>query len=447
MANDPNDTGSFRHRPILHVLVFMSRIALRIVSLPLVALLGVVAPAFADEEPPTEWIEKTGHRVVRLSREPGSSSLYFHQHAFSADGKKLVITTPRGISAIDLKTREIELVVPGRARVLVTGRKTGDVYFIRDGAVWAADLDTHDSRSIAPLPERLRGRNVAVNADETLLVGLAVDSGAAAEPRRLPANDRSGRLAQRWAAGVPMVIYTIQVASGETNIIHHSNEWLNHLQCSPTDPNQILFCHEGPWHYVDRVWVIRTDGSDLRLVHPRTMDMEIAGHEFFGADGKTIWYDLQTPRSLVFWLAGYNLETGARTRFHHQRHEWSVHYNISPDGSLFAGDGGGPSSVANQSPDRRRLNPPGNGQWIYLFRPQLIAMKGPPADAGRHVKIGTLRSERLVDLSQHDYSLEPNVMFTPDGKWIVFRSNMHGSTHVYAVEVAPVSKDRPRESS
>ena len=43
------------------------------------------------------------------------------------------------------------------------------------------------------------------------------------------------------------------------------------------------------------------------------MAMEIFGHEFWSADGKTIWYDLQTPRGEDFWLAGYNVETGART--------------------------------------------------------------------------------------------------------------------------------------
>src|SRR3954462_12139161 len=26
------------------------------------------------EDPPTEWVEATGHRVIRLSREPGSST-------------------------------------------------------------------------------------------------------------------------------------------------------------------------------------------------------------------------------------------------------------------------------------------------------------------------------------------------------------------------------------
>ena len=43
--------------------------------------------------------------------------------------------------------------------------------------------------------------------------------------------------------------------------------------------------------------------------------------------------------------------------------------------------------------------------------------------------------KRLVDLARHDYQLAPNVSFTPDRKWIVFRSNLHGPTPTYAVEV------------
>ena len=139
------------------------------------------------------------------------------------------------------------------------------------------------------------------------------------------------------------------------------------------------------------------------------MEMEIAGHEFFSQDGKTIWYDLQTPKSKVFWLAGHVIATGQKIRYPVKREHWSVHFNVSPSGRLFAGDGGGPESVAA----------PGNGQWIYLFTPQ-----------GNELKV-----ERLVNLAKHNYRLEPNVTFTPDEKWIVFRSNMHGATHVYAVEV------------
>src|SRR5439155_22873825 len=63
-----------------------------------------LAKAGPQDAPPTEWIEPaTGHRVVRLSREPGSASLYFHQNAYSADGRKLVVTTPGGLATVDLK--------------------------------------------------------------------------------------------------------------------------------------------------------------------------------------------------------------------------------------------------------------------------------------------------------------------------------------------------------
>jgi len=60
------------------------------------------------------------------------------------------------------------------------------------------------------------------------------------------------------------------------------------------------------WHELDRTWTIRTDGSQMRLMHRRTMDMEINGHEWWSWDGKTVWFDLQTPRSEDFWIAGVN---------------------------------------------------------------------------------------------------------------------------------------------
>jgi oligogalacturonide lyase len=377
----------------------------------------------ASDGPPTEWVEPTGHRVVRLSREPGSASLYFHQNAYTASGDKMIITTREGLSTINLKTRAIEPIVEGRAAQVVVGRKTRQVFYSRGDTVYATHLDTRATREVAKMPPGFRpGSGLAVNADETLLAGSVTEGASGDGPVSRAATPATGAegpvqrrpgqmsLEARWAARRPMRLYTIDMQSGTVTTFHPSTDWLNHVQFSPTDPSLIMFCHEGPWHKVDRIWTIRTDGSGLRKIHTRTMDMEIAGHEFFGPDGKTIWYDLQTPKSQVFWLAGHVLATGEMIKHRVERDQWSVHFNVSPDGTLFAGDGGGPHSVAA----------PGNGQWIYLFTP----------------KDGALRGERLVDLSKHDYNLEPNVTFTPDGKWLVFRSNMHGPSHVYAVEVA-----------
>src|SRR5262249_23925123 len=107
------------------------------------------APSPADAaatqaEPPTSWIDPdTGHRIVRLSREPGTASLYFNQNAYTADGQRIIVTSPSGISTINLKTGAIDLVAPGKVRVIVAGRKTGDVYFTQDGVLYAANVTTH----------------------------------------------------------------------------------------------------------------------------------------------------------------------------------------------------------------------------------------------------------------------------------------------------------------
>lgn len=387
-------------------------------------------------EPPTSWIDPdTGHRIVRLTREPDSASLYFNQNGYTADGKKLVYTTPQGISTLDLTTRAVKQVVQGRARLIDAGRKTSRIYYTREGSVLCTDVETLETRKIADLPRR--GTIATVNADETLLAGTYIEGDGQdyggnraqqSHPLDQPLN-KGQMMEERWAARLPMGMFTINTKSGELKTIHRANDWLNHLLFSPTDPTLLMFCHEGPWHKVDRIWTIRTDGTDIKKIHTRTMAMEIFGHEFWSADGKTIWYDLQTPRGEDFWLAAYSVDTGARTWYHLQRNEWSIHFNVTRDGSLMCGDGGDPGQVAHAT----------DGQWIYLFRPELIPNRG--FDDKNFVKPGVLRAERLVNMSKHQYRLEPNVSFTPDQKWVVFRSNMFGPTYVFAVEVSKATTE------
>jgi len=382
---------------------------------------------------PKEWLDPdTGHRVVRLTDEPGSASLYFNQNGYTPDGKKLVYTTPDGISIFNLETHAVKPVVEGRVRIVEVGHKTGNIFYTKESSVFVITIDTGATREIAKLPER--GSVVTVNADETLLAGTYTEAqgpsgNAYASPVRSAQSEQSHPLDQppnkgqmmeeRLAARIPMGMFVMNTQTGEVKTIHRSTDWLNHLLFSPTDPTLLMFCHEGPWHKVNRIWTIRTDGSQLTKVHTRTMSMEIFGHEFWSADGKTIWYDLQTPRGEDFWLAAYQVDTGERARYHLQRNEWSIHFNVTRDGKLICGDGGDPGQVAH-APD---------GQWIYLFRPE----RGPQQPG--LITPGVLHSEKLVNMAKHQYKLEPNVTFTPDGNWVIFRSNIQGPTYVFAVEV------------
>jgi oligogalacturonide lyase len=423
--------------------------------------------AFAAAEPPTDWIDPdTGHRIIQLSREPGSASLYFHQNAFTPKGDKMIIVTPGGLSTVNLQTHEIELVAPGvrysmgSSAGIEVGRRTPTVYYQKniDGhtVIYATNLDTKATREIITLP--FTGEFGGVSADETMIIGKtsvprpAAPAGTGATPDQgkapaagvsptPPTNAPPAPGRRGGGAGRQLQFFTVNIATGELKTFHPTTDNLNHIQSSPTDPSMVLFCHEGEWHEVDRIWTMHIDGSDIRLMHPRTMQYEIAGHEFFSRDGQQVWYDLQTPRSAVFWLAAVNVYTGERIRYPITREQWSVHYNISWDGKLFSGDGGGPDGVANKTPlpEAKTLDPAVNNKWIYLFTPvpgKFDTIKV----GGEDVKVGQFTVEKLFNMAPHDYSkstgVEPNLMFTPDNKWLVFRSKMHGSLQVYAVEIA-----------
>ena len=432
-------------------------------TLTILALFATLAPLAHAAELPTSWVDKdTGHRVHRLSNEPGSSGFYFNINAYTPNGKLMVYSAPDGIHILDLASYKTRLLVPnpppddatrgarGRSGVhaIVVGAKTNSIFFnkfdaeTRQNTVYKANIDTGEVTKLVALPPR--ASISTVNADETLGVGTYEETDAGAEQaygRNLPtpaAGDKkeppqAGFLVQpegkgemmerRLAARIPVVLFTVNLETGKITELLHSTDWIGHMLFSPTDPTLLMYCHEGPWQKVDRIWMIHTDGTHNTLIHTRTMAMEIAGHEFWGLDGKTIWYDWQLPKGEDFFLAGYNLETHKRTAYHMQRNEWSIHFNLTKGETLFTGDGGDPGQVA-KAPD---------GEWIELFHPQLLNVSG--IDTPEMWQPGIFHSEHLVNMAHHNYRLEPNVRFSPDKKLVIFTSNMFGASYVFGAEV------------
>ena len=82
---------------------------MRLFTSLLLIVTWIGSQALGADAPPKEWIDPdTGHRVIRLSLEPGSESFYFNINPYTPDGKKMVFTSPTGISVIDLATRKLK---------------------------------------------------------------------------------------------------------------------------------------------------------------------------------------------------------------------------------------------------------------------------------------------------------------------------------------------------
>jgi len=461
------------------------------------ALLAITAPVLCAQPaaPPKTWVDKdTGHRVWRLSDEPNSGGFYFNINAYTPDNKQMVYTAPDGIHVLDMATLKTKLLVAnppqtanaagGRAggvlHTMVVGHKTNSVFYTSTNAagvtsVYKADTNTGAVTKLVDVPKLPNTSNlsvVSVNADETLVAGTYQEGaptgkeyGAAAAPapsqpgaaagaagngdNRVasaaqgphfqPAN--KGQMMQtRLAARIPLVLFTLRLTpgpngekAGDLKPLLHSTDWVNHLLFSPSDPTLLMYCHEGPWQKVDRIWMIHTDATHNTLIHHRRIANEIAGHEFWGLDGQTIWYDWQPVKGQDFYLAGYNLSNGVRTAYHMERNDWSIHFNLTKDLDIFTGDGGDPGQVA-KAPD---------GEWIELFHPTLIRVDG--LNDPDFFQPGFFNSEHLVNMSAHNYREEPNVRFSPDKKLVLFTANMFGPSYVFGVETAKAVNPDPAE--
>jgi oligogalacturonide lyase len=382
---------------------------------------------------PAEWIDKdTHHKIVKLSAGlPGNSlSFYFHNNPFIGnemifynnskqaaadvtDMKREEVKSSNvnnkqiySINLTTLKTRQLTFKTSPMSGEVVCPKTQTVFYQVKD-SVFALNIKTGKELLVFVFPEGFKSSISTVNANGTLLAGAWATEAEKEILKNNPA--KSSFFDLIYDAHLPKTLFTIDVKTGQLNKIFTDSAWLNHLQFSTTDPDLLSFCHEGPWHKVNRIWHMNVNTIKIVQVHHRTMDMEIWGHEWFGASGKTMWFDLQQPKGKTFFVGGYDVATGKEIKYSLPRNDWSVHYNSNSTETLFAGDGGDPGAVA-KAPD---------GQWINLFTPN-----GDKFD-----------TEKLVNMKHHQYKLEPNVHFSPDDKWIIFRANFEGESNVYAVEI------------
>lgn len=424
------------------------------------------------QTPPKTWIDAdTGHRVTRLTDEPNSEALFFNKNAFTPDGKDMIYVSPGVIHSVNLTTFKTRIITAGKIANIAVGTKTRRVFFTKTDNTYLYAVDI-DSRQVTRLSKLIPVRGVifSVNADETMLIGTSIEdltapdfngfhlkalqdahAEAKANPTATrPTNEEVKQRAEkmRLEARIPEDIFTVNLQTGQVNTILKGTDWLNRVQFSPTDPNLIMYVHEGHSTDVDRIWTIHADGTQNQLIHQRTIKDESAMREFWSRDGKTIWYELQKPKDQNYDLVGYDITTGTRKIFHMDKTSSSMYYNSANFDTFFCGSGRRSESVHGEDvtegqtlrsrewiealyPIYNSTDSSASSQYANWFHSN-NATSGDP-----NVKYtGWLRRERLVNLYKNDYKkIEPNVRVSPDNKLVIFTSNMFGPTYVFAVEV------------
>jgi len=213
-----------------------------------------------------EWVDPdTGYRVVRLSDEPGSSSLYFNYNGYTPEGDILVISTRHGLDKVHMESLHTSTIMrlDRPFKFLFVGLKYRRAYYqtLDDNVIHYVDIDTGKSVEIA---QAGLGDIQTINCDETLLGGVQTDPDCKADILRLfenrnketdqfdyradwpdgtpmsYADAKEVRLNDRLKAEIPMQMFVIGTADGVRRNVYGSTDWLNHLLFSPTDPNLLM---------------------------------------------------------------------------------------------------------------------------------------------------------------------------------------------------------------
>jgi oligogalacturonide lyase len=381
-------------------------------------------PVFRYQDP------ESGREIVRLTDYLGHSNhLYFTDPCWIVPNRVMIFTSDRenqsNLFRLDIESGTItqltDLEGPGRPGGQYSAANQRH-YFWWQGEVHELDPETLEERVIYRAPEGMSpGGRSNPTADGKYICARIMEE---PEQEKAAISYSYSRFREFFHAKPFTQIVRIEVATGHADVIHEENCYIGHVNTSPTLPDILTFCHEGPWNLVDqRIWGLNIQtGESWRIRSQEANDVSI-GHEYWFANGEYMGYHGR-PRGdegdhIFGWVRWDDTDR------HEVRFPFSSTHFHSLDEKLIVGDGTAAFVFTSDSPAR---------PYIQLFK----------WDEDREEFVGPriLAYHRSTFNNQHAH---PHPRFTPDGKAIIYNSDLTSYSNIYKAEIGDFKTLPPLE--
>lgn len=328
--------------------------------------------------------EITGAKITRLTCFPTvNSKFYFHINQFTPDSKTLVFTAYREAGRASF---------PDVFKVNVDGT---DLTQLTDCATVSAPFLSYSGQYLYYMDQNKLVRVDINRFDEeimTLIPGVKGPSGCMS----LTLDDKTAFVDTELCNG-RMGIVRIATDTGEASIIYEG-EKITHTQVEPIEGKTVAFQY-GPDDKGRNIWLMDSDGKN-----PRVLDLPHGnGHWMWLCQSKQIMTNLE---SCCWGIACYGEgEKQVKTIISSDEHFW--HASCSRDGKWIVSD----------------TNWPDHG--IKLIHAE-------------SKKCATLCLSQSSNA--HPQWTHPHPSFSPDGRFVVYNSDMTGIPHVHLVEISDAFK-------
>jgi oligogalacturonide lyase len=364
---------------------------------------------------PAEWRVfndlETGIEIRQLTNYKGHSHhLYFTNPGWYDNNTRLLFGSDRGnrtnLYSIELATGEITQLTdldlpppPGETSFLFgsINPTRDEIYFWHGRDLVALDLHSLEEHRIYRAPDNYLTNMTNVTADGAYLcTGIYEDLS-----HKFKVDLLHGYVgfAEYWEAMPHSQVLRINTVTGQADVVFEENYWIGHVNTSPKLPHILTYCHEGPWNKVDnRIWGLDMNTGETWKIRP-TENGERVGHEYWFADGEMIGYHGASGDGTPFYGC-IRYDNSDRTEAFFPANSTHFHSN---DLSMVVGDGSR------------------NNSKLMLWRFQNGAFEGPRTVLNHR---GSFQTQIL--------HVHPR--FSPDGKQILFVSDMSGYGNLYLVD-------------
>lgn len=364
---------------------------------------GTIWPA----EKSTYFDRVTNVQVTQLTDYYAHSHhLYFTENGWYHNQKKLLFLSDRN-NATNLYSVEIE---SGEITQLTDLKRAGymsvclhpserKAFFTIEHHIHEIELDTLKERRIYSWDEQLVGGNINCTADGQSIITCVREDLS----KQIVTDLGNGYVGHRemMAAKPRSQIIKIDLQTSDARVVFTEENFITHINTSPTHRHLITYCHEGPWQLVDhRIWGLNLQTGEVWKIRERTEPYEKVGHEYWHQDGETIGYHgFRADGTGFFGKINYDNSEMDEVEFSFKN--WHA-----------------------QSNDFNQIVVDGKGDLKHLI------IWGKEVEQFTNPKV--LCEHRC---SFHSQKVHAHPRFTPDGKYVLFTSDKNGYGNLYMVEL------------
>ncbi|BFM49668.1 oligogalacturonate lyase family protein [Marinomonas sp. THO17] len=347
---------------------------------------------------------------------------YFYQKCFTNDGNKLLLAgnfdQNRNYHLFDLEEETALQLTEGSGDNVFGGFLTSQddaLIFVKNNKqLIRVDLKTQEHSTLYEVAKGWIGYGTWVpNSACTKVVGIEIKDTDYIEL------DSWEKFAQLYHQSPRCRLISIDLQTGQRNVVYEENIWLGHPLYRPNDDNTVAFCHEGPHDLVEtRMWMVDENGDNLRKVYEQNQD-ESCTHEFFVPDGSKMMFVSYRPNTNKRELCSVDantLEFKVETEMPACSHLMSNY-----DGSLVVGDGSGTPVDVTDTSGHTIENDPN----LYVIDLNTDSIK---AIAEHNTSWAVLNGDRQIN--------HPHPSFTPDNQSVLYGSDVNGSPAVYMASIS-----------